>query len=101
MPCFLVGHLTAPPHSILCVCSGSMVAIFEVAGRLLSVFLPMVPAFRSYVGSKFAFHEERIAIVAPRASEKYLVDAFVGSEPTGMEDIAVGLVGWCGGGSDV
>ena len=101
MPCFLVGHLTAPPHSILCVCSGSMVAIFEVAGRLLSVFLLMVPAFRSYVGSKFAFHEERIAIVAPWTAEIYLRHVGVGSQSAVVEHVAVGLVGWCGGGGDV
>ena len=72
--------------------TGTVVAIFKIAGSLFAVFLPVMPSLGTYVASHLAVDEESVAIVAPWSSEIHLGDAVVGSETTTMEDVAVGLI---------
>lgn len=53
------------------------------------------------MGSVGAVHEERVAIVAPGASEIHLADAVGCREPAVVEHVAIGLVLGSGGGGDV
>ena len=99
--CLFLVQLSAPPYSACCVGTSSGVATLQIAGGLLAVLLPVVPTFRTDVGTKVAVHKEGVAIVAPRTAEIDLVNALVGSQAATVEDISVGLVLGCGGSCDV
>ena len=96
-----LGELTTPGHALQGLGAGATVVVFQVTGRLFTLFLPMVPPFGTDMGAQVTVHEEGVARVAPGTSEIDLVDTCFRDEPAVVEDIAIGGIGRCGGGGDV
>ena len=96
-----LSELPTPGYALLGLGTGTAVVVFQVTGRLLALLLPVMPAFRTDMGTQVTVHEEGIAIVAPGTSEVHLVDTFLGNEPAIVEDIAIGGISRRGGRSDI
>ena len=66
---FFLGELMAPGYAFV---DGSAIACIlelQIAGCLLALFLPVVPTFGMYLLGQGAMHEQRVAIVAPGATQ--------------------------------
>ena len=88
-PSLFLCELPAPPYPL--TGSGTRTDILElhIAGSTLALFLPVMPAFRAYLLGQAAMHEQRIAIVAPRASQIDFI--YIGGRSNGalVEHIAI------------
>ena len=65
----LLGELAAPGDALGGGGSLAAVVVLQVAGGLLALLLPVVPALGTYLGGQFAVHEQRVAIVAPGTAQ--------------------------------
>ena len=96
-----LSELTAPGDALLRLGSLATIVVFQIAGCLLALLLPVMPAFRTDMTSQVAIHKERVAIITPRTAKIDFINPFCSDEATVVEDIAVGNICWCGGSSNV
>ena len=96
-----LSELTAPGDALLRLGSLATIVVFQIAGCLLALLLPVMPAFRTDMTSQVAIHKERVAIITPRTAKVDFVDPFGSDEATVVEDITEGYVLWGRGGCDI
>ena len=99
--CLFLSELTTPSHTLTGACTLATIVVLHVTGSLLTLFLPVVPSFRTNLAGQFAVHKEGIAIIAPRTPQINFRDMCIASNAAMIKHITVGYILWCRGSRDV
>ena len=89
---FFPGELAAPANTLLGVSARAAVVVLQIAGCLLTVFLPVMPAFGTDMTTQVAVHEQGVAVVAPGTTQITLAGSAASDELAVVKDIAERLV---------